>query len=91
MADLVDLLKELETFLPRINPWIARSDTDRPIIPPDQARPIAQLKRVLVELLGVLTFGDTGVGDQVREAGGVLLILGMTEMDEANPCKSASW
>lgn len=83
-----DLLKDLEIFLPRTNPRLARSESTSPLIPPDQVRPIAQLKRVLVELLGVLTFCDTSVGDQVREAGGVQLVLGMTEMDEANPCKS---
>ncbi|KAI9637377.1 spinocerebellar ataxia type 10 protein domain-containing protein [Dioszegia hungarica] len=82
---VIDLLKELEVFQPRTNPRLARADATAPIIPPDQARPIAQLKRVLVELLGVLTFGDTDVGDQVREAGGVQLVLGMTEMDEGNP------
>lgn len=82
------LLQRLEVFLPRTNPRLSRLNPTFPLIPPDQARPIAQLKRILVQLLGVLTFGDTQVGDQVREAGGVQLLLGMTEVDEGNPCAS---
>ncbi len=37
-------------------------------------------------MLGILTFEDTAVGDVVRDCGGVQVILGMTEVDERNPC-----
>jgi hypothetical protein len=61
---------------------------NRPALPPDQARPLAQLKRNLVQLLGILSFEDIAVGDQVREHGGIQLLLSLTEVDEANPCES---
>lgn len=84
-----DTVRALNDFLPRLNPRIAALGPTgaQPDIPPDQQRPIAQLKRVLVQLLGVLTFNDKSVGDQVRHAGGVQLVLSLTEVDEANPCK----
>ena len=50
--------------------------------------PLSSVKRNLVRLLGILTFEDTTVSDLVREYDGVHLILGMTEVDELNPCMS---
>lgn len=52
-----------------------------------ELKPFSNLKRDLVRLLGVLTFNDTRVGDQVREYEGVQLVLSLTEIDEANPCE----
>lgn len=50
-------------------------------------RSLGGIKVSLVRLLGVLSFEDTTVGDQVRERGGVQLVLSMTEVDELNPCE----
>jgi ataxin-10 len=50
-------------------------------------RSLGGIKISLVRLLGVLSFEDTAVGDQVRERGGVELVLSMTEVDELNPCE----
>lgn len=78
---LVALLREMHTFLPRVKPL-------RPEDAPEAtaaALPFANVKRDLVRLLGVLAFGDVRVGDAVRAAGGVELVLGLCETDERNP------
>ena len=61
--------------------------------PPDAAaqdrtrlQPFGNIKRSLVQLIGVLSFRDRDVADQVRASGGVQLILSMTQIDVANPC-----
>lgn len=51
-------------------------------------RSLGGIKVSLIRLLGVLTFDDKPVSDQVREHGGVQLVLSMTEVDELNPCQS---
>ena len=80
-----DLLGRLDKLIPRVKP--GTQPTHR--LSSDQAAPIASLKRLLVQLLGILTFDDNAAGDLVRECGGVHLILGLTEVDEMNPCKLA--
>ncbi|WWC90768.1 uncharacterized protein L201_005705 [Kwoniella dendrophila CBS 6074] len=79
----IDLLRSLDTFFPRINPRIQSTATITPIS--EELKPFSNLKRNIVQLLGVLTFEDTSVGDQVREHEGIQLILSMTEIDENNP------
>lgn len=49
-------------------------------------RSLGGIKVSLIRLLGVLTYDDKSVSDQVREHGGVQLVLSMTEVDELNPC-----
>ncbi|OCF76128.1 hypothetical protein I204_03427 [Kwoniella mangroviensis CBS 8886] len=81
----IELLRSLDTFFPRINPRI-QSTSSATITPiSEELKPFSNLKRNIVQLLGVLTFDDTSVGDQVRECEGVQLILGMTEIDDNNP------
>ncbi|KAK1927072.1 spinocerebellar ataxia type 10 protein domain-containing protein, partial [Papiliotrema laurentii] len=82
LKPLIDLLAALDKFIPRVKPGTAASTNT---LPPDQAAPVTLLKRLLVQLLGILTFEDTATGDRVRELGGVELVLGLTEVDEANP------
>ncbi|KAL7422812.1 hypothetical protein Q5752_002108 [Cryptotrichosporon argae] len=86
---LIHLLAGLDAFLPRIKPF--HPDPNRPAPAPqpgpvltDPRLPFANIKRDLVRLLGVLAFEDVAVGDRVREAGGVELVLGMCETDERN-------
>ncbi|WWC71634.1 uncharacterized protein I206_105592 [Kwoniella pini CBS 10737] len=80
----IDLLRSLDTFFPRINPRAKSTGASITSIS-DELKPFSNLKRNLVQLLGILTFEDTLVGDQVREEEGIQLILGMTEIDENNP------
>ncbi|CAD6577777.1 MAG: hypothetical protein TREMPRED_002036 [Tremellales sp. Tagirdzhanova-0007] len=77
---IIDLLRELNAFLPRVKPSV---NTSLPST--SEAAPLSSVKRNLVRLLGILTFEDTAVGDLVREYDGVHLILSMTEVDELNP------
>lgn len=88
---LVDLLAQLNKFLPRIKPL--RPENGRQLNPDpslslsDQTLPFTNIKRDLVRLLSILTFHDKGVGDQVRIYGGVQIVLGLCEVDERNPCR----
>lgn len=79
-----ELLRELNIFLPRLKPSSTPSNRSDPL--PD-VTPISTLKRNLVRLLGILTFNDKSTSDLVRHYGGVEMILGMTEVDELNPCE----
>ncbi|WVF72716.1 hypothetical protein IAT40_007534 [Kwoniella sp. CBS 6097] len=82
----IGLLRSLDTFFPRVNPR-SKSSTQPSATPiaTEELKPFANLKRNLVQLMGVLSFEDTAVGDQVREAEGIQLFLSMTEIDEGNP------
>lgn len=51
-------------------------------------RSLGGIKVSLIRLLGVLSYENTNVGDQVRNHGGIQLVLSMTEVDELNPCMS---
>ncbi|WRT68341.1 uncharacterized protein IL334_005317 [Kwoniella shivajii] len=82
---IIDLLRSLDSFFPRINPRSQTSSPSTATTIKDELKPFSQLKRNLVELLGILTFKDISVGNQVREYQGIQLILGMTEIDENNP------
>lgn len=77
-----ELLAQLNHFIPRVKP----GSTPTNALSAEQAAPVTLLKRLSVQLLGILTFDDTTVGNQVREHGGVELLLGLTEVDESNPC-----
>lgn len=81
-----DMLRALNDFFPRTNPRNPSPATATMTIQPE-LKPFSNLKRDLVRLLGVLTFNDTRVGDEVREYEGVQLVLSLTEIDEANPCE----
>lgn len=81
-----DMLRALNNFFPRTNPRNPSPPTATTTIQPE-LKPFSNLKRDLVRLLGVLTFNDTRVGDQVREYEGVQLVLSLTEIDEGNPCE----
>lgn len=73
---LVGVLRETNTFLPRIKPTAEA---------PDASLPFANVKRDLVRLLAVLAFDDPTIGDAVRAEGGVELVLSLCETDDRNP------
>ncbi|OCF37853.1 hypothetical protein I316_00077 [Kwoniella heveanensis BCC8398] len=87
----IALLRSLDTFFPRVNPrsqsslQASSSSSDNKPTATEELKPFANLKRNLVQLIGVLSFEDTAVGDQVREVEGIQLLLSMTEIDEGNP------
>ncbi|ORY35467.1 spinocerebellar ataxia type 10 protein domain-domain-containing protein [Naematelia encephala] len=82
---LIEMLRQLDSFLPRVKPGASSSSSSSPLAESPDTAPLAGLKRNLVQLVGILSFNDTAVGDLVREYGGVQLILSMTEIDESNP------
>lgn len=91
---LVKVLAAANDFMPRIKP--AQPKPEASITPigddgqiqdgPDVELEFLKVKRDLVRLLGVLAYNDTAVGDAVRAAGGVQLVLSLCETDERNPC-----
>jgi ataxin-10 len=103
-SDFVELLAQLNQFLPRVKPFRAEpvslsTDSNPDLNASTQAQapstlslqeslPFLNIKRDLVRLLSVLTFEDKVVCDQVRKYGGVQVILGLCEVDERNPCES---
>ena len=55
---------------------------------PETAPPgFAHLRRDLVRILGLLSYGDKDIQDRVREAGGLEMVLSLCGMDESHPCK----
>ena len=79
-----DLLRKLNDFMPRLRPSPANPVSNEA----PTERSLGGIKVSLIRLLGVLSYENTNVGDQVREHGGVQLVLSMTEVDELNPCMS---
>jgi len=76
IPQLVSLLGATHAFLPRVKPAAEA---------PAEPLPFAGIKRDIVRLLSALCFDDIEVGNAVREAGGVELVLGMCEVDDRNP------
>lgn len=90
IPQLVDVLRATNDFLPRIKPTPttaaenATLASGQPLTQNEIEHAFANVKRDLVRLLGVLAFNDVPVGDAVRAAGGVELVLSLCETDERN-------
>jgi len=88
---LIDLLRLLDLFLPRIN--FGRPVTSSPPgsaqAAPTPAQPssagFSYLKRDLVRLLGILCHGAKAVQDRARQCGGIQVIMNLCVVDERNP------
>ncbi|KAI6044247.1 spinocerebellar ataxia type 10 protein domain-containing protein [Pisolithus marmoratus] len=85
----VELLRLLDTFLPRVN-------FGRPVTQPGRkehqcsaaaADPTGflYLKRDLVRLIGILCHGDKEIQDRIRQCDGISVIMNMCVIDERNP------
>ncbi|KAG8911589.1 hypothetical protein FRC01_005632 [Tulasnella sp. 417] len=91
LSDLsVDLLKELDLFLPRIILGQVAQDSSRPASAPRheaQSDPagFAYIKRDLVRLLGILCHNDKDTQDSIREREGIQVIMNLCVVDERNP------
>ncbi|KAG9018907.1 hypothetical protein FRB90_008488 [Tulasnella sp. 427] len=90
LSDLsVDLLKELDSFLPRIILGKAAQDSSRPNIISHEAQSdptgFAYIKRDLVRLLGILCHNDKDIQDSIRAREGIQLIMNLCVVDERNP------
>ncbi|KAG8975804.1 hypothetical protein FRC05_005014 [Tulasnella sp. 425] len=91
LSDLsVDLLKELDLFLPRIILGKPAQDSSRPFSARSheaQSDPtgFAYIKRDLVRLVGILCHDDKEVQDSIREREGIQVIMNLCVVDERNP------
>ncbi|BEI86843.1 hypothetical protein CcaverHIS002_0701890 [Cutaneotrichosporon cavernicola] len=89
IPQLVDVLAATHAFLPRIKPTPTTAEENATAAVGQMSQreiehAFANVKRDLVRLLAVLAYNDTAVGDDVRAAGGVQLVLGLCETDERN-------
>lgn len=96
---IVELLRLLDKFLPRINfgrpvesPLIFGStqpSTSASSACPTSTAPgcsgFSYLKRDLVRLLGILSHGNKAVQDRVRRHGGIEVVMNLCVVDERNP------
>ncbi|KAF9258921.1 hypothetical protein L218DRAFT_876002 [Marasmius fiardii PR-910] len=94
---IVELLRLLDKFLPRINfgrPVEPPSGTTQPSSSASSASSISTapgssgfsyLKRDLVRLLGILSHGNKAVQDRVRRHGGIEVVMNLCVVDERNP------
>ncbi|KAG5650835.1 hypothetical protein H0H81_010865 [Sphagnurus paluster] len=90
---LIDLLRLLDLFLPRIN--FGKPVSSTPLSDEETQTPTQQtaadptgfqyLKRDLVRLLGILCHGVRSVQDQVRACGGIPVLMNLCVIDERNP------
>ncbi|KAF5362419.1 hypothetical protein D9756_002436 [Leucocoprinus leucothites] len=94
VESLIELLRLLDKFLPRINFGRPVSPTGRSTSSTPQVQGqasaadnhgFAYLKRDLVRMLGILCHGKKGVQDRVRGAGGIEVVMNMCVIDERNP------
>lgn len=86
---LVELLRLLDAFLPRINfgkPVSSAPMSEQKTF--DQAHDptgFSYLKRDLVRLLGILSHKERSVQDRVRDCGGIPVVMNLCVIDERNP------
>lgn len=87
VQSLIELLRQLDRFLPKIQ-------FGKPVLLPGEEKLVnstsgvtgfGYLKRDLVRLLGVLTHGSKVAQDDVRQQGGIEVILNLCVIDERNP------
>ncbi|GLB41722.1 putative spinocerebellar ataxia type 10 protein domain containing protein [Lyophyllum shimeji] len=93
VESLIDLLRLLDLFLPRINfgkPVSSSSPSAQGLPTPIReaaADPTGfqYLKRDLVRLLGILCHGVKAVQDLIRTCGGIPVVMNLCVIDERNP------
>ncbi|EJD07503.1 uncharacterized protein FOMMEDRAFT_164457 [Fomitiporia mediterranea MF3/22] len=92
IESLIDLLRLLDAFLPRIILGKASWSTVSPDAPtPSTAidkkeeKGFSYLKRDLVRLLGIMCYENRAVQDRVRKCDGIPVIMNLCITDERNP------
>ncbi|KAL1747910.1 spinocerebellar ataxia type 10 protein domain-containing protein [Schizophyllum fasciatum] len=86
VESLVDVLRLLDVFLPRINfgKPVGRGGAGGAPAAADSPG-FFYLKRDLVRLLGVLAHRERAVQDRVRACGGIQVVMNLCVVDERNP------
>ena len=85
----IDLLRQFDLFLPRIN-FGKPVNLDGSPSRSQNTDGFFYLKRDLVRLLGVLCHGVRAVQDRTRVAGGLPVVMNLCVIDERNPCEEES-
>jgi len=84
VESLIDLLRQFDLFLPRIN-FGKPVNLDGSPSRSENTDGFFYLKRDLVRLLGVLCHGVRAVQDRTRVAGGLPVVMNLCVIDERNP------
>jgi ataxin-10 len=84
VENLIDLLRQFDLFLPRIN-FGKPVNLDGSPSRSQNTDGFFYLKRDLVRLLGVLCHGVRAVQDRTRVAGGLPVVMNLCVIDERNP------
>lgn len=82
LGKLLALLKDLEAAQPRRKPDPRRG----PPVPGQSQNPFFLLKSDVVNAIGNLAFRTRKIQDEVRERGGLPMILEQCNLDDENPC-----
>lgn len=89
VESLIELLRLLDSFLPRINFGKPVTNSSGTPTPTQQftadGTGFQYLKRDLVRLLGVLCHGRKAVQDRTRDCGGIEVVMNLCVVDERNP------
>ncbi|KAH8116389.1 spinocerebellar ataxia type 10 protein domain-containing protein [Phellopilus nigrolimitatus] len=91
IENLIELLRVLDAFLPRIMFGKISWSTPRPATPLAPNQPeinitgFNYLKRDLVRLLGILCYENRAVQDRVRVCDGITVVMNLCVADERNP------
>ncbi|TFY56661.1 hypothetical protein EVJ58_g7503 [Rhodofomes roseus] len=95
VESLVETLRLLDTFLPRITfgrvverpspPGTRPPPADTTQHPQKGIEGFSYVKRDLVRLLGIVALDDKGVQDRVRECGGIPVVMNLCVVDDRNP------
>lgn len=88
-TELTDVLRKSDLVAPRLirlpTP-IPTASEPMPSLAPTPS-PFSHIRRDLVRLLGLLAHEDAAIQDEVRERGGLDVVLSMCAMDETHPCE----
>ncbi|EPT01859.1 hypothetical protein FOMPIDRAFT_54085 [Fomitopsis schrenkii] len=95
VESLIETLRLLDTFLPRITfgrvverpspPGAQPLSADTAVRSQPGVEGFSYVKRDLVRLLGIIAVDDRGVQDRVRECGGIPVVMNLCVVDDRNP------
>ncbi|KAI9511595.1 spinocerebellar ataxia type 10 protein domain-containing protein [Russula earlei] len=88
IEELIELLRLLDAFLPRVNFAKSKRSTHGKEAVPGQTADTAgfpYLKRDLVRLLGILSHNCKAIQDRIRLRGGIPVVLNLCVVDDRNP------
>ena len=90
MNSYIETLRLVDRFLPRIafgQAVVTSGGSALPSGGSEDTKGFAYLKRDLVRLLGTICYERRDVQNQIRECGGIQVVMNLCVIDERNPCQ----